>query len=209
MTLSSASFFCFCIQLQEIWIVTCKTANFISSLLRRHQQHLWNLRAHKNFQFYSLYLSARRKHETLQILHFYGLIWNSTFDSCCEKITLFWVQNRGSLILVLQCVSYQHLFKQTFSGCPMNFCFFWHQTCIHTLKIQLTGNAFKVANSPNFSTPKRVIFSQHASFILRGRRKKISIINLWKSMGCQHNAMFFLHLRKVITKSKWSDCNMF
>ncbi len=45
--------------------------------------------------------------------------WKIIYDSCCEKITLFGVQNRSSLILGLQCVSCQYLFKQTFSGCPI------------------------------------------------------------------------------------------
>ena len=34
---------------------------------------------------------------------------------------------------------------------------------MHTLTIQLNGKIFYIVKSPYFSTPKRVIFSQHAS----------------------------------------------
>ena len=90
---------------------------------------------------------------------------NRKIDSCCEKITLFRVENKGPLILVLQLLSCQQLFKQMFSGCPMNFCFFWYQKCMHNSVVQLNGKVIYIIKSPYFSAPKRVIFSQHASNI--------------------------------------------
>ena len=104
--------------------------------------------------------------------------WECTlYDSCCEKINLFRVQIRGSLIPKLQCVSCQQLLNQTFSGCPTNFCFIWHRTCMHTSTIQLTGNILNVAKSPYFSTPQRVIFSQHTSYV----QQRDVHVNLFKS----------------------------
>ncbi len=101
-----------------------------------------------------------------------------TCDSCCEKITLYEVKKRGSLISVLQWLSCQHRFKQMFSTCSMSFCFFWHPRCMHTSTLQLTGKVVNIVKSPYFSTLKRVIFSQHAScelhikIVLKKKRKQ-------------------------------------
>ena len=86
-----------------------------------------------------------------------------TPDSCCEKTTLFGVENRGLLVPVLQWLSCQHPFKQMFFSWPMNSSFFWHQTCIHTLRVQLPGKAVNMVKSLYFLTLKRVIFSQPTS----------------------------------------------
>ncbi len=47
---------------------------------------------------------------------------------------------------------------------PMKFFFFWHQTCMHSSTFQLLEEVFNMLKSPYFSTLKRVIFSQHASY---------------------------------------------
>ena len=86
------------------------------------------------------------------------------YDLCCEKIDLFGVEKRGSLIIGLRWLSFEYLFKLIFSDYPMNLCFFWHQTCMHFSTFQLIEEVLDMLKSPYFSTPKRVIFSQHASY---------------------------------------------
>ena len=80
-------------------------------------------------------------------------------DLCCEKIDLLWVEKRGSLILVLQWLSCEHLFQLIFSYYPMNFCFFWYQTCMHSSTFQLIEEVFNMLKSPYLSNLKRVIFT--------------------------------------------------
>ncbi len=90
-----------------------------------------------------------------------------------EKVTFFWEFMVKHVYTLSYCL---HIWlvlwenhplralKQMFFSCPLNFFFFWHQTCMDNPAVQLTGKTVNIIKSPYFSTLKRVIFSQHVSY---------------------------------------------
>ena len=136
----------------------------------------------------------------LEITCGYGKYWSQT-----NYIHVFFF-HMTCVVRKSTSLSFGNLFKLIFSDYPMNFCFFWHQTCMHSSTFQLMEEVFNMLKSPYFSTPKRVIFSQHASYVyLWSDNHEPSILMV---RGDGHKTKEKTRKNVTLTKTWFTQCRL-